>query len=161
MISNQSFNGKSTSISNSNGFRFDASLFKANPEFFGEVRGTVLVLGQMLVSVVPTGGQDPKLQDEEGNPVMLAFLSFLEGQMAKHPNLIEPVTEAQMAHIATLVDGVESDLCKTTDGFCFSFSPLRCDYGSLRKTCRAWPWLIPLVIGNTLKRRYWRPYNGR
>ena len=108
-MNHQSFSGKSTSIGNSNGFRFDASLFKANPEFFGEVRGTVLALGQMLVSVVPTGEQDPKLQDEEGNPVMLAFMSFLEGQMAKHPDLIELVTEAQMAYIATLVDGVESD----------------------------------------------------
>ena len=109
MMKHQSFSGKSTSIGNSNGFRFDAALFKANPEFFGEVRGTVLAPGQMLVSVVPTGVQQPELQDEEGNPVMLAFLSFLEGQMAMHPELIEPVTQAQMAHIATLVDGVEPD----------------------------------------------------
>ena len=108
-MNHQTFSGKSTSIGNSNGFRFDAALFKANPEFFGEVRGTVLAPGQMLVSVVPTGEQQLELQDEEVNPVMLAFLSFLEGQMAAHPELIEPVTEAQMAHIAALVDGVEPD----------------------------------------------------
>ena len=108
-MNHQSFSGKSTSIGNSNGFRFDAALFKANPEFFGEVRGTVLAPGQMLVSVVPTGEQQPELQDEEANPVMLAFLSFLEGQMAAHPELIEPVTAAQMAHIAALVEGVEPD----------------------------------------------------
>jgi hypothetical protein len=29
--------------------------------------------------------------------------------MAAHPELIEPVTEAQMAHIAALVEGVEPD----------------------------------------------------
>ncbi len=108
-MNHQSFSGKSTSIGNSNGFRFDAALFKANPEFFGEVRGTVLAPGQMLISVVPAGEQPPEPQDEEGNPVMQAFLSFLEGQMAAHPELIEPVTEAQMARIATLVDGVEPD----------------------------------------------------
>ena len=108
-MNHQTFSGKSTAIGNSNGFRFDAALFKANPEFFGEVRGTVLAPGQMLVSVVPTDEQQPELQDEEANPVMQAFLSFLEGQMAAHPELIEPVTEAQMAHIATLVDGVELD----------------------------------------------------
>ena len=108
-MNHQSFSGKSTSIGNSNGFRFDAALFKANPEFFGEVRGTVLAPGQMLVSVVPTGAQAPVLQDEEGNPVMQAFLSFLAGQMAAHPELIEPVTEAQMAHIAALIEGVEPD----------------------------------------------------
>ena len=56
-MSHQSFSGKSTSIGNSKGFRFDAALFKANPEFFGEVRGTVLAPGQMLVSVVPAGEQ--------------------------------------------------------------------------------------------------------
>jgi hypothetical protein len=109
MMKQQSFSGKSTSIGNSNGFRFDAALFKANPEFFGEVRGTVLAPGQMLVSVVPTDEQAQESQDEEGNPVMQAFLSFLQGQMAAHPELIAPVTEAQMAHIAALVDGVEPD----------------------------------------------------
>ena len=108
-MNHQSFSGKSTSIGNSNGFRFDAALFKANPEFFGEVRGTVLAPGQMLVSVVPTAGQPPEPQDEEDNPVMQAFLGFLEGQMAAHPELIEPVSEAQMAQIAALVEGVEPD----------------------------------------------------
>jgi len=109
MMNHQTFSGKTTSIGNSKGFRFDAALFKANPEFFGEVRGTVLAPGQMLVSVVSTGEQQPELQDDEGNPVMQAFLSFLEGQMAAHPELIEPVTEAQMTHIAALVEGVEPD----------------------------------------------------
>jgi hypothetical protein len=107
MMKHQSFSGKSTSIGNSNGFRFDAALFKANPEFFGEVRATVLAPGQMLVSVVPTGAPVTEQQDPEFNPVMQAFLSFLEGQMTAHPELIEPVTEAQMAHIAALVEGVE------------------------------------------------------
>lgn len=105
----QSFSGKSTSIGNSNGFRFDAALFKANPEFFGEVRATVLAPGQMLVSVVSMDEQPSALQDEESNPVMQAFLSFLEGQMKAQPELIEPVSAAQMAHIAALVEGVEPD----------------------------------------------------
>ena len=108
-MSHQSFSGKSTSIGNSKGFRFDAALFKANPEFFGEVRGTVLAPGQMLVSVVPAGEAPQDLDGDESNPVMQAFLSFLAGQMTAHPELIEPVTEAQMAHIAALVEGVEPD----------------------------------------------------
>ena len=108
-MSHQSFSGKSTSIGNSKGFRFDAALFKANPEFFGEVRGTVLAPGQMLVSVVPTGEKAQDLDGDESNPVMQAFLGFLAGQMTAHPELIEPVTAAQMAHIAALVEGVEPD----------------------------------------------------
>ena len=62
---------------------------------------------RIAVSVVPKGAPVPDPQDEEGNPVMQAFLSFLAGQMTAHPELIEPVTEAQMAHIAALVEGVE------------------------------------------------------
>ena len=69
----------------------------------------VLPPRQMLVSFAPKGEQAPELQDEEGNSVMQAFLSFLEGQMATHPELIEPVTEAHMAHIAALIEGVEPD----------------------------------------------------
>ncbi len=103
-MNHQSFRGMTTYIGNSNGFRFGAALFKANPEFIGEVRGTVLAPGQMLVSVVPTGEQPAEPQDEENNPVMQAFLSFLEGQMTAHPELIEPVTKAQMTHIAALVE---------------------------------------------------------
>lgn len=108
-MNHQSFGGKSTSIGNSNGFRFDAALFKANPEFFGEVRGTVLAPGHMLVSVVPAEDQLEDLGEEESNPVMRAFLSFLEGQMTAQPELIEPVSAAQMASIAALVEGVEID----------------------------------------------------
>ena len=42
-------------------------------------------------------------------PYSRPTLSFLAGQMAAHPELIEPVTEAQMAHIAALIEGVEPD----------------------------------------------------
>jgi hypothetical protein len=104
-----SFSGKSTAIGNSNGFRFDAALFKANPEFFGEVRATVLAPGQMLVSVVAPDEPSPGSLEDDSSPVMQAFLSFLASEMTAHPEWIEPVTEAQMADIAALVEGVEPD----------------------------------------------------
>lgn len=47
--------------------------------------------------------------DDESNPVMQAFLHFLQTQMTGHPKLIEPVAAAELAHIAALVDGVEPD----------------------------------------------------
>jgi len=105
IMQTESFRGKSTSIGNSNGFRFDASLFKLHPEFFGEVRGTIIAPGQMLVSVVSAEAEDK----EEASPVMQAFLAFLGHQMVEHPDLIEPVDEAQMQRIAALVEGVETD----------------------------------------------------
>lgn len=105
----QTFSGKSTPIGNSNGIRFDAALFKTHPEFFGEVKATVLGPGQMLVSVLCADAMPADAVDDESNPVMQAFLHFLERQMIEHPDLIEPVSEADLAQIAALVAGVAPD----------------------------------------------------
>lgn len=105
----QTFSGKSTAIGNSNGIRFDAALFKSHPEFFGEVKAMVLGPGQMLVSVLSADAMPADAADEESNPVMQAFLHFLQTQMTEHPELIEPMDAAELAHIATLVQGVEPD----------------------------------------------------
>ena len=105
----QTFSGKSTPIGNSNGIRFDAALFKTHPEFFGEVKATVLGPGQMLVSVLPAEAASTDVGDDESNPVMQAFLHFLQVQMTEHPELIEPVDEAALGQIAGLVEGVEPD----------------------------------------------------
>ena len=105
----QTFGGKSTPIGNSNGIRFDAALFKTHPEFFGEVKATVLAPRQMLVSVLTPDAAASDDADDESNPVMQAFLHFLERQMTEHPELIEPVNEADLAQIAALVTDVEPD----------------------------------------------------
>jgi len=107
-MSLQTFSGKSTPIGNSNGIRFDAALFKTHPEFFGEVKATILGPGQMLVSALPAESS-ADVDEDESNPVMQAFLQFLEQQMAEHPELIEPMDEAELAQIAVLVEGVEVD----------------------------------------------------
>lgn len=108
-MSLQTFGGKSTPIGNSNGIRFDAALFKTHPEFFGEVTATVLGPGQMLVSVLPVDAASTDVVDDESNPVIQAFLHFLQGQMTEHPELIEPMDAAELAQIAALVEGVEPD----------------------------------------------------
>lgn len=63
--------------------------------------------------------QDRKDQAKhrKNNLVMQAFLSFMEGQMAAHPELIEPVTTVQMAQIAALVEGVEPVSVQTVAQF--------------------------------------------
>lgn len=105
----QTFSGKSTPIGNSNGIRFDAALFRTHPEFFGEVKATVLGPGQMLVSALSGEATRADAVDDESNPVMQAFLQFLERQMTEHPELIEPMDDAELARIAALVEGVEPD----------------------------------------------------
>lgn len=103
----EQYSGKVTPVGNSKGIRIDAAFFKAHPEFSGEVRATVLVDGQVLLSAKnPVSRRTKK---EEIDPVMLGFLSFIEKQMAEHPDMIEPADRDQLARIGKLVEGVETD----------------------------------------------------
>ena len=63
----------------------------------------------MLVSVLSAEASPANAVDDESNPVMQAFLHFLERQMTEHPELVEPMDEAELAQIAALVEGVEPD----------------------------------------------------
>lgn len=101
------YKGKVTPVGNSKGIRLDAAFFKAHPEFNGEVRATVLADGQVLLSA--KGAVRHSRMDDDADPVMLGFLQFLEKQMAEHPELIEPVDNAQLARIGKLVEGVATD----------------------------------------------------
>ncbi|MES2537503.1 MAG: type II toxin-antitoxin system PrlF family antitoxin [Pseudomonadota bacterium] len=103
----EQYNGKVTPVGNSKGIRLDAAFFKAHPEFNGDVRATVLADGQVLLSAKGTVRR-PR-EDEDGDPVMLGFLQFLEKQMADHPDLIEPADRDQLARIGKLVEGVSTD----------------------------------------------------
>ena len=103
----EQYSGKVTPVGNSKGIRFDAAFFKAHPEFSGEVRATVLTDGQVLLSARNPVSRRPK--EDEIDPVMLGFLSFLEKQMTEHPDTIEPVDRDQLARIRKLVEGVDTD----------------------------------------------------
>lgn len=103
----EQYSGKVTPVGNSKGIRFDAAFFKAHPEFSGEVRATVLADGQVLLSARNPVSRRP--MEDEIDPVMLGFLSFLEKQMAEHPGMIEPADYEQLARIGKLVEGVETE----------------------------------------------------
>ena len=102
------YRGKITPVGNSKGIRLDAAFFKAHPEFNGEVSATVLADGQVLLSAASSRKASRK-DNEANDPVLLAFLKFLEKQMAEHPELIEPVDRAQLKRIGKLVVGVKTD----------------------------------------------------
>ena len=53
------------------------------------------------------GIMDESLLDSEDNPALLAFLDYLDQQMAAHPELIVEADYAQLERIAKLVEGVE------------------------------------------------------
>ena len=103
----EQYSGKVTPVGNSKSIRIDAAFFKVHPEFSGDVRVTVLADGQVLLSANNPVSRRPK--KEEIDPVMLGFLSFLEKQMAEHPDLIEPADRDQLARIGKLVEGVKTD----------------------------------------------------
>jgi len=98
------YSGTVTPVGNSKGIRLDAEFFRAHPEFNGKVDATVIADGQVLLSAK---GVKPRSSEEEFDPVMLGFLSFLQRQMAEHPEMIEPADRAQLARIGKLVKGVD------------------------------------------------------
>ena len=103
----EQYSGKVTPVGNSKGIRIDAAFFKAHPEFNGEVKATVLADGQVLLSA--KGGAHCRATEDESDPVMLCFLSFLEQQVGEHPEMVTPVDSAQLARISKLIEGVEPD----------------------------------------------------
>jgi hypothetical protein len=101
----EQYGGKVTPVGNSKGIRLDAAFFKAHPEFNGEVRATVLADGQVLLSA-KAAARRASINDD-ADPVMLGFLQFLENQMARHPEQIEPVDRIQLRRIGKLVKRVK------------------------------------------------------
>ena len=102
----ETFSGRVTAIGNSTGIRFDAALFKRHPEFSGDIQATIVADGHMLVSASTPPGE---ARADAADPVMLAFLRFVEKDMLDHPENIAPLDAAQMDRIARLVAGVEAD----------------------------------------------------
>lgn len=98
------YGGTVTPVGNSKGIRLDAEFFKAHPEFNGKVDATVIADGQVLLSAKISARRPA---DEDVDPVMLGFLSFLQKEMAEHPEMIEPADRAQLARIKKLVKGVD------------------------------------------------------
>jgi hypothetical protein len=101
----QRYGGTVTPVGNSKGIRLDAEFFRAHPEFNGKVDATVIADGQVLLSAKTAKHRSS--EDDDVDPVMLGFLSFLQKQMAEHPELIEPADRAQLSRIRKLVKGVE------------------------------------------------------
>jgi antitoxin PrlF len=100
-----SYTGKISTIGNSDAIRLDKSLFKQHPEFRQKalVRADVIGPGTMLLQVV----DDAELENEnENDPIVRAFLSFMEKDMLGSPANITSVSADQMAEIAALTSGV-------------------------------------------------------
>ena len=104
-----SFSGSITTTGKSEAIRLDKALFKAHPEFRqrAKVRAHVIGPGHLLVTLADDTAQG--LPEEiERDPVVSAYLAFLEQDMLAHPDHIAPIDEAELARLRRLTEGVQA-----------------------------------------------------
>jgi antitoxin PrlF len=105
-MSRPGFKGSITTTGRSEALRLDKALFKAHPEFRqkAKVRAHVLGPGTLLVTL----DRDEAADDDavERDPVVAAYLAFLERDMAAHPERLQPFTHDEIARIEALTAGV-------------------------------------------------------
>jgi antitoxin PrlF len=105
-----SFSGSITTTGKSEAIRLDKALFKAHPEFRqrAKVRAHVIGPGHLLVTLAEDT-PEPQPSEVERDPVVSAYLAFLERDMLSHPDHIAPVGEAELARLRRLTDGVQAN----------------------------------------------------
>lgn len=100
------YTARATTSGTAPALAFSKAFAEAHPEFtHGRFEAHVIAPGQLLVSA--------PVEDrvEEGNdPVLGAFLAFLDEQMAQRPELIRPFTASDVAGLDELLEGVEVDM---------------------------------------------------
>ena len=100
----EKYKGSVTTVGNSVAIQLEKGLFKQHPEFAKRARVTASVLapGKILVSLDKTS-----CDASEDDPVLGAFLAFMEKDMAECPEHIVPVSEDEYRLGLALTAGVE------------------------------------------------------
>jgi antitoxin PrlF len=99
------YTGAITTTGTSEAIRLDKALFKAHTEFRqkAKVRASVIAPGQMLISVV----EDDHEVAEEADPVLSAFLAFLQNDLATAPQRIAPLSSGAVETASELTTNVK------------------------------------------------------
>jgi antitoxin PrlF len=103
------FKGTITTTGRSEAIRLDKALFKAHPEFRqkARVRAQVIGPGSLLVTLDADERDGAQAPDEvERDPVVSAYLAFLERDLREHPERVQPFTEDELARLEALTKGV-------------------------------------------------------
>lgn len=103
------FKGAITTTGRSEAIRLDKALFKAHPEFRqrARVRAHVIGPGSLLVTLDPDQGEmEAGADSPEHDPVVAAYLAFLERDMRRHPEHLRAFTDTEMAELQALTQHV-------------------------------------------------------
>ena len=99
--------GSLATSGNSHALRIDKSFVRQNPVLAqtGSKVRFKKVASNTFVFVVLNDTDD----EEQGDPVVEAYLSFLEDDMRLDPSHLAPLNEAEASRLERLVAGIESD----------------------------------------------------
>jgi antitoxin PrlF len=98
------FSGSITTTGKSEAIRLDKALFRLHPEFRqkAKVRAQVISPGHALISVVEEGG----VPAQEDDPVVMAFLAFVEKDLKEHPGRRTGLSKRSLARAVRLTKAV-------------------------------------------------------
>jgi antitoxin PrlF len=98
-----SYKGKITTTGSSDAIRLDKDLFRQNPEFkqSAEVKADIIGPGKMLISVL-----DKPNANSDDDPLVGAFLSFLEKDIKENPAAIVPLDSQTIERAKALTANV-------------------------------------------------------
>lgn len=102
-----SYTARATTSGTAPAIAFSRAFAQEHPEFTeGRFEVHVIAPGRLLL----TAPVSPHDEDAEGaDPVLEAFLSFLDQQMREHPEMIRPFTARDLKGVDELLEGVEVD----------------------------------------------------
>ena len=106
------YKGRFTRTGNSKSYAFESALFRSHPEFDSHnVEASYIGPGVLLVRAVP--GED---EPEPGaDPVLDAFLAFIERDMIENPASIQPLSFDLLSRAERLVGDMVVDLNERID----------------------------------------------
>ncbi|MEW5927609.1 MAG: type II toxin-antitoxin system PrlF family antitoxin [Gemmatimonadota bacterium] len=101
-----SYSGRATKSGNSQAMAFEKALFRAHPEFAeGRLAADYIGPGYLLVRALPGAEQEAP----EADPVLGAYLAFLERDMQARPERIQALPSDLIARAQELVGHLEVD----------------------------------------------------
>jgi antitoxin PrlF len=102
------YTARATTSGTAPALAFSKAFAAEHPEFTeGRFEAHVIAPGRLLISA-PVEVADEN--EDEDDPVLGAFLGFLERSMREHPELVRPITARDIEGLDEMLEGIEVDL---------------------------------------------------